>query len=55
MAQDEISDIEIMEANGAGMDAFDDGASIHDNPYEQRTLREAWHMGWMSAQRSRGE
>lgn len=48
---DEVSDVEVMEANGFGMDAYDDGKSVHDNPYQQVDLRNAWHQGWMSAQR----
>ena len=49
----EVSDTDIMEANGAGMDAYDDGNSVHDNPYQVRVLRDAWHQGWVSAQRTR--
>ncbi len=46
-----VSDIEIMEANGFGMDAYDENMSIHDNPYQHRVLRDAWHQGWKSAER----
>jgi len=52
---DDPTDIDIMEANGAGMDAFDNGESVHNNPYDNICLREAWHMGWKSAERHRGE
>ena len=38
------------EANEAGSDAYDDGKSIHDNPYTTAELREAWHLGWRSEQ-----
>lgn len=48
-------DVAIMEANGCGMDAYDDGNSVHDNPYQSGALRDAWHQGWMSAQRHRGD
>jgi ribosome modulation factor len=54
-AQDKVSDLDIMEANGAGMDAYSDGKSIHDNPYGQRDLRNAWHEGWRSAEQHREE
>jgi ribosome modulation factor len=47
-----VHDVEIMEANGLGMDAYDDGMSIHDNPYQHPALRDAWHQGWQSAQRN---
>lgn len=51
----EVSDVEVMEANGFGMDAYCDGKSVHDNPYQHADLRSAWHQGWMSAQRHDGE
>ena len=46
----EVSDLEIMEANGAGIDAYSDGKSVHDNPYQQKDLRNAWHEGWRCAE-----
>ena len=51
----EVSDVDVMEANGAGMDSYSDGKSIHDNPYRQQDLRNAWHEGWRSAERHRGD
>lgn len=50
---DATDDDEIMEANGAGMDSYDVGQGLHDNPYQVRCLRDAWHQGWQSAQRTR--
>lgn len=47
----EVSDVDMMEANGEGMDAFCDGMSIHDNPHTNRLLREAWHQGWRAGER----
>jgi ribosome modulation factor len=47
---DEVSDVDVMEANGSGMDAYADSKTIHDNPYQHPDLRSAWHQGWMSAQ-----
>lgn len=52
---DEPDDTGIMEANGAGMDAYDVGQRVHDNPYQDRILRDAWHQGWTSAQRNAPE
>ncbi len=48
-----ISDIEFLEANGCGMDAYDEGMSIHDNPHSHPELRAAWHQGWRSAEHHR--
>jgi hypothetical protein len=51
----EVSDEDLMEANGAGMDAYDEGRSIHDNPYIISILREAWNEGWYTGQRNSAE
>ena len=52
-ANADVSDDEMMVANGMGMDAYDDGKSIHDNPYKNRHLRETWCQGWRSREAHR--
>ena len=48
-----VSDTAIMSANMVGMDAFDDQKSVHDNPYKDRDLRNAWIEGYEQARRQK--
>ncbi len=47
-----VNDSDIMTANEAGMNAYDEGQSVHDNPYSSVTLREAWSEGWYAGYRA---
>lgn len=51
------TDNEVMAANAAGMDAFDDGKGVHDNPFQGKhiDLVNAWHEGFNARHDRSGE